>query len=161
MPIARIENDAIAEVRDLDLSAVPQHKRVTSWLPIEGEQPFFKTALETLTGPVYVIEPTRVLRTWTVERRPLAEQQAAVKVEARNRILARFPEWKQANLTARGVELQDIWRLNGAWTAQEQAEADALNAVWAWIKSVRAASDAIEAMSPIPHDYASDQYWPA
>jgi hypothetical protein len=33
--------------------------------------------------------------------------------------------------------------------------------VWAWIKSVRAASDAIEAMSPIPHDYASDQYWPA
>jgi hypothetical protein len=161
MPIARIENDAIAEVRDTDISAVPQHKRIATWRPIEGEQPFFKTALETITGPVYVIEPTRVLRTWTVERKPLEEQKAAVKGEARARILARFPEWKQANMTARGVELQDIWRLGGSWTEQEQAEADALNAVWAWIKSVRAASDAIEVESPIPHDFTSDQYWPA
>jgi hypothetical protein len=64
-------------------------------------------------------------------------------------------------MTARGVELQDIWRTVGSWTAAEQAEADALKSAWAWIKAVRAASDTLEAMVPIPVDYTSDSYWPA
>lgn len=94
----------------------------------------------------------------------VAKQRAAaalVKSEARRRILAAFPDWKQANMTARGVELQDIWRRKGNWTVQEQAEADALQAAWDWIKSVRAASDAIEALQPIPGDYAENKRWPA
>ena len=32
----------------------------------------------------------------------------AVKAEARRRITQRFPDWKQANMTARGVELLNI-----------------------------------------------------
>jgi hypothetical protein len=86
---------------------------------------------------------------------------ADIKAEARSRILTVFPDWRQANMTARGVELQDIWRRKGTWTQQEQAEADALQAAWDWIKSVRAASDTIEAMQPLPGDYRDDRHWPA
>lgn len=88
-----------------------------------------------------------------------ARRRLAVKAEARRRILARFPEWKQQNMTARGVELQDIWRRVGSWTAQEQADSEALTAAWAWINGIRDKSDALEAMIPIPIDYTSDQYW--
>jgi hypothetical protein len=83
-----------------------------------------------------------------------------VKAEAQRRIYERYPEWKQANLLARGVELQDAWRVNGEWTAEEAADAQTCRDAWDWIKSVRDASDAIEATAPIPRDYRSDQYWP-
>lgn len=81
-----------------------------------------------------------------------------VKAEARRRILARYPDWKQTNMVARGVELLDIWRVNGRWTAEEQAERDALDAAWAWIKSVRSASNDIE--ERLTDDFASDAKWP-
>lgn len=83
-----------------------------------------------------------------------------VKVEARRRILLRFPEWKQANMTARGVELTLVLASGGQWSPQEQAEADALQGAWDWIKQVRVASDALEAASPIPTDYTADSHWP-
>ena len=63
MAIARIDNDAIAELRELALDDVPAHKRAM-WRGIEGDQPAFVASLETCTGPSYTIEPTRVLRTW-------------------------------------------------------------------------------------------------
>lgn len=82
-----------------------------------------------------------------------------VKAEARRRILARLPDWKQANMTARGVELLRKGEVN--WTPQEQAEADAITAAWDWVKAVRLASDDIEAMTPIPDDYRDDGHWPS
>lgn len=84
-----------------------------------------------------------------------------VKAEARRRILGRFPDWKQQNMTARGVELQDVWRREGKWDAAETDEADALAAAWTWIKAVRSRSGEIEAMNPIPVDFAADARWPA
>jgi hypothetical protein len=84
---------------------------------------------------------------------------SAVKTEARRRIVARYPDWKQANMLARGLELQDIFRRVGAWTAAEQAEAAALDAAWAWIKAIRQVSDSIEAMQPIPADFAANVRW--
>lgn len=90
-----------------------------------------------------------------------APQADDVKAEARRRILARFPEWKQANMTARGVELTLVLASGGQWSQQEQAEAAALQEACDWIKQVRAASDVLEAMSPIPADYATDARWPA
>ena len=84
----------------------------------------------------------------------------AVKAEARRRILARFPEWHQANMTARGVELLNIRVAVGSWTAPQAQEAAALGVAWDWIKAVRAASDTIEALAPIPADFASDTRWP-
>lgn len=86
---------------------------------------------------------------------------ADVKIEAQRRIYETFPQWKQANLTARGVELQDAWRENGAWTQQEAADAAMCRTAWDWIRSVRLASDALEAGSPIPRDYRDDACWPA
>lgn len=82
-----------------------------------------------------------------------------VKAEARRRILARLPDWKQANMTARGVELLRKGEVN--WTPQEQAEADAITAAWDWVKAIRLASDDIEAMTPIPDDYRDDGHWPS
>ena len=70
---------------------------------------------------------------------------AAIKADARRRILDRYPDWRQANMTARGVELQDLWRRHGEWTDAEAAEAAALQAAWDWIKTVRRHSDALEA----------------
>jgi len=90
------------------------------------------------------------------EARPLAKI-AGIKAEAARRINLYFPEWKQRNLTARGVELQDNWRMNGAWTAEEEAEAAAIREVWAWIKAVRARSDALE--QTLPDDFTDDRHW--
>jgi hypothetical protein len=87
---------------------------------------------------------------------PTAEQ---VKAEAARRILARFPEWKQTNMLARGLELQHAYTERD-WTAEEQADADAMQAAWDWIKAVRAASNAIEAGGSIAADFATDERWP-
>lgn len=80
----------------------------------------------------------------------------AVRAEAGRRIYAVYPQWKQANMTARGVELLRTGEAN--WTAEETAEAAALDAAWAWIKTVRAHSNAME--SDPPADYADDSNWP-
>lgn len=72
---------------------------------------------------------------------------AEVKAEAGRRILALYPTWKQANMNMRATELVDI-RLDRELTMEETAERDALLAAAAWIKDVRAASDAIEAALP-------------
>ena len=79
-----------------------------------------------------------------------------VRAEAGRRILSRFAGWQQRNMTARGVELLLIGPAN--WGTAEQQEAAALQAAWDWIKSVRAASDAMEAAPPA--DYRNDTHWP-
>ncbi|PIR00045.1 MAG: hypothetical protein COV66_08055 [Nitrospinae bacterium CG11_big_fil_rev_8_21_14_0_20_45_15] len=82
-----------------------------------------------------------------------------IKTEARRRILEKYPEWKQANLTARMVELNKIRASVGSWTAGEQMEVDAIQSAWDWVKSVRSASDALELILPV--DYQDNSYWPA
>lgn len=82
-----------------------------------------------------------------------------IKQEASRRILEVYPDWRQANMTARAVELQDIWRINQAWTTEEQQEADNLKLSWAWIKNIREKSNILEAMDLIPEDYTNDIYW--
>jgi len=156
---ARIEHGQVVERRELASGDIPQHK-AHLWRPVEGEPPLHDPFRQYVTGPVETIDEIRVLRAWTVQDRPLAELQALVKLEARRRILARYPDWKQVNMTARGVELQDAWRQNGAWSAAEAAEASALQSAWAWIKAVRTASDVIESLTPIPSDYNDDSRWP-
>lgn len=81
----------------------------------------------------------------------------AIRAEARRRILARYPEWRQQNMTARAVELVDKGVDN--LTSEEAAERAAIAAAWEWIKSVRAASNDLEASTPA--DYLADTHWPA
>lgn len=66
------------------------------------------------------------------------------KIEAGRRIVALAPEWKQRNATARGVELTDKKASGEPLTADEQAEVDAMKALWLAISAIRAASDDLE-----------------
>jgi len=86
-----------------------------------------------------------------------AERIEAVKVEAMRRILAICPEWKQRNLTAQAAILAEKGRAN--WTTDELAAWDAGRAIWDQIAAIRQRSDALEAMDPIPADFADDHHW--
>lgn len=86
----------------------------------------------------------------------IAAQQ--VKDEAYRRIVAICPEWKQRNLTAQASILAEKGRAN--WTAEELEAWNAGEAIWQSIAAIRAASDQLEAMGPIPDDYMDDKHWP-
>lgn len=130
------------------------------WVPVESETVGTPGPLMGASDSV-IVEQARVVKRTTHAAIAIDSQKMAVKNEARRRILARFPELKQTNMVARGVELQEIWRQSAAWTAEEQAEANALAAARGWIKAVRAASDLLELMNPIPGDFNNDRHWPA
>lgn len=90
--------------------------------------------------------------------RESAARKDLVKAEAHRRIVAICPEWKQRNLTAQATLLAEKGRAN--WTAEEADRWDAGATLWAQISAIRVASDALEAMTPIPADFADDSYWP-
>lgn len=89
---------------------------------------------------------------------PPAVPAQLVKDEAYRRIVAICPEWRQRNLTAQAAILADKGRAN--WTTGELANWNAGKAIWERIAAIRAASDTIEAMTPIPQDYTNNSYWP-
>lgn len=70
----------------------------------------------------------------------LAMVSQRIKEEARQRILAVLPEWKQANATARAVELVAAGQASGP-------EWEAMQASWGWVKAVRQHSNALEAQA--------------
>ena len=87
------------------------------------------------------------------------------KVEAQRRIYVLAPQWKQANLTARMVELHQKRLDLVLLTAAEQAEVTASQALWDKVKAVRAASDLIEAdiqaaVDPSNFDVVNSPRWP-
>lgn len=67
-----------------------------------------------------------------------AAKRTAIKQAARQVILGRYPEWMQANLTARAVELVSLGELTGPDWGKMQT-------IWSWITSVRAHSNLLEA----------------
>ena len=72
------------------------------------------------------------------------ERIASIKQACSTRILDKFATWKQANMTARGVELTLI-STQRDWTQGETDEAKKLQEDWAWIKLQREQSDVAEA----------------
>jgi hypothetical protein len=66
-----------------------------------------------------------------------AAKKQQIKAATRAHILARYPEWMQANLTARAVELVSLGQITGPEWGQMQA-------IWNWIKATRARSDLLE-----------------
>lgn len=89
---------------------------------------------------------------------PPAVTPEQIKAEAYRRIVAVCPEWKQRNLMAQAALLLNKGREN--WTTEDQAAWDAGEAIWQEIAKLRAASDRLEAMDPIPQDYATNgSYW--
>lgn len=91
---------------------------------------------------------------------------AHVKAEAQRRIVVvtgaadiQSCLIKQLNANMRANELNDKRLSGGELTTEEAAEAAALRGLAENIKSIRAASNEIEAMTPIPADYADDSRW--
>jgi hypothetical protein len=72
------------------------------------------------------------------------ERISQIKARCRAEILARYPEWLQANMTARSVELLEQM-LRGTMTAEDQADIDRIRAAWGWIKARREQSNQEEA----------------
>jgi len=63
-----------------------------------------------------------------------------VKQHASDLILAKYPDWKQRNMTMRVVTLNATSPL----TDEEQAELVEISVAWDWIDAIRAASDTLE-----------------
>ena len=86
---------------------------------------------------------------------------AMVKAEAARRIDAIMPDYQQRNALAMGLEATQLHGADPAsWPTDLQTLNSAIQVKWATIKAIRAASNAIEAMEPIPADFGSDSYWP-
>ncbi len=84
-----------------------------------------------------------------------------VKEEAERRILLIMPVHKQMNALALAERLrQQTGSADPSdWPAEFQPLVAQANAAFDAINVLRAASDRLEAMRPIPPDYQSDQHW--
>lgn len=80
-----------------------------------------------------------------------------IKGEAYRRIISVCPEWKQRNLTAQATLLIEKGKDN--WTEEEVKAWNAGKAIWDSIAFIRACSDKLESMNPIPEDFTDDKYW--
>jgi hypothetical protein len=120
--------------------------------------PDFYQTHKTLIDAITITKPAWMKREFNRSGEPPVTPEM-IKIEARSRILEKYPEWKQANMTARMVELNKIRASVGSWTAGEQIEVDVIQSAWDWVKSVRSASDALELTLPV--DYNNNNlYWP-
>lgn len=102
---------------------------------------------------------------WLEPAPPPGPTTAHVRREAARRMVAL--------LGARDIAHMDILISNGSreairllrkgganWTDAEAARAAELEVIDAAIEAIRAASNVIEVMDPIPDDYAADERWP-
>ena len=93
------------------------------------------------TGPIALVDDVWT-RTWVVltDEQLRAQIIAQIKQATREHILMPLPEWRQANATARALQITRIESARSL-TEPEQAELAALEAAWAWVVAVRLASD--------------------
>lgn len=155
MAIARYVDGQVVDHRgDVNLEDVPPHKKIAlEW----------KALIYTGSGDVENVSVDG--DTITITRTPEQPGPNHVKAEAQRRIIVRTGAndltecmIKQLNANMRANELNDI-RHSRVLTPEEQAEAEVLRVLAADIKNIRAKSNTIEAMAPIPMDYANDSYW--
>lgn len=89
---------------------------------------------------------------WVAIIKPLSdvkrEASAQINRSASEKILAVYPDWKQRNMTARMLELVID-------SLQSSAEGLQLTAAWAWIKSIRSASNDANALVSLAADAAA------
>ena len=154
----------VSETRRVDPADVATHKLAPDGGPrlrplVQTPAPAYAPALEA-RRLTYTVAQHQVEEAWIVERLPIGAQLAAVKTECGRRIFATLPAWKQTNFLARATELTDKRAGGASLDAGEQAEWDAMQALWNWVKATRAASNAIEAADPSPLDFTKDELWP-
>lgn len=81
-----------------------------------------------------------------------------VNTEAQRRIYDVMPQHKQANTTAQAAVLAA--KGSGNWTPWEVDAWNAGLAEYTVITRLRAYSDNLNLMNPIPADYSNDKWWP-
>lgn len=154
MRYARVEDNKIVEYRDFADGEIPAHK-AHLWKIVEEILPIYNPFYQISFGPEVVIEEDKVRFVYTVEDKDPVELKYLVKAEAQNRILSKYPLWKQNNLLISKVELV----AKATLTQEEQAALDDINSQLQEIDKLRVCSDVLEAMSPIPEDYRDNKYW--
>ncbi|UYN98348.1 MAG: hypothetical protein KIT02_10255 [Devosia sp.] len=88
------------------------------------------------------------------------QQIAGIKAECRRRILLVMSEDQQRNTLAAGQAATMQYGADPAgWPEALQARQSAALVAWAEIERLRAKSNAIEAMDPLPADVAVDELW--
>ena len=161
MLLARIQNDTIIELRNISLDDVPAHKR-QHWRPIEGTPPSHDPEIDTISGPTYVIEAGRVLRQYTIARRPQHEIDEAVRREYERRRCLVFDASDIARAAASqaddNAEIRILYALSSR-TPEQQAWLDEMIARGSRAMALVDRFNAILEMSPVPSDYRSDIYW--
>lgn len=150
---AQIKAGQVLKVRDFASDDLPT---VGRWLPVSDTGEDFDPATQVREGPELLIQPKRVLRSYTV--RPKTPDEIAaergsvvslIKNEAAARILAIMPEHQQRNSLALGMEMVTTHGHDPAgWPAEIQARYAVDIAAWAQIKAVRLRSNELEAAVP-------------
>ena len=82
-----------------------------------------------------------------------------IKRKAGELINAQYPEWKQRNILARTVELQELANTR-VLTDAEQAEKNAAQSVWDSIKAIRTHSNTLEAAVDNGQTVDIESGWP-
>ena len=136
------------------------------WLAIMDDSTAEKTLSTVVGWPSDVPKPTVAELEVAVITVIRVIKIAECKAEAQRRIYAILPQWKQANLTARGVELNAKMLTGGTLTQAEKDERTAGFALWEKVKAIRAASNLIEqdilaSADPANFDVANSPRWPA
>lgn len=145
-----IDHRAFAAADEVPVLASSKGK----WVPVVTEDPPFDERTQVRGDQVRTIEADRVVLSSPVRAKSADEVAAMrlakiddIKSEASRRILNLFPAWKQTNMLARGVELNNR-RADARLTLDEEAEVVALQSAWDRVKAIRSTSDAIEATVP-------------
>lgn len=156
-PVARLEIIRPGVIREVDADPCPKVLDGFGWWPVTEVRPALSLGERHAETPTLTVDAqSRTVTAAYAVVSEAAEIAAAfdaletelhgrIKTDAGAKITKAYPMWKQANMTARGVELTRVKAEGVAWSTAEQAEADALDAAWSWVKSIRAASDTAEA----------------
>lgn len=142
MKMARVDAGAIVERIDIDPARIPAHKR-HHWREVidDGPPAGYVPALHTVDR-VERIDDDAVRTVYTIVQRPHDAQVQAIKAEQARRIVERYPEWRQLNVLRAGTEAE-------------------IAAMDAYISGCGLIADELEALNPVPADYADDSRWPA
>lgn len=133
------------------------------WGPCYSDEFTHAQFAEKWRGAVACPSKADILSAGVAAARPL--KIIEVKAEAQRRIYVVLPQWKQANLTARGVELNTKLLMGGTLTQSEKDEQTAGFALWEKVKAIRVASNLIEqdilaSAVPASFDVVGSGRWP-
>ena len=123
------------------------------------------TLYEAINGKRVAMSPAREadhLQQQALDSAPKPATAAQVKAECRRRILLIMTEDQQRNTLAAGQAATMTYGADPtSWPPDLQARQAAAMGAWSEIERLRARSDEIEAMEPIPPDITSDALWAA